>query len=355
MIINTIKILLPTTLTFLIGIALTPMLTNYMYKHKLWKKKLRTEALDITNDEFGKIHNGTAEISTPRVGGIVIWLSALVCVAIMWSLSKIFPFEILAKFDFFSKSQTLIPLASLILGSVIGLFDDYVQIKGGDGRIANDDIKFRYSKIFSILFVGVLIALWFYFKLGITSIAVPFSQIPLELGILFIPFFVLVMVATYSTSIIDGLDGLAGGVLGIIFGAYAAIAFGKNMIDIAALSGVISGGILAFLWFNIPPARFYMGETGIVGLMVILTVIAFLTDTVLILPLIALPLVATTLSAIIQITSYKYFGKRRVFKIAPLHHHFRAIGWSSEKVVMRYWVVSVVCALLGVVLALISR
>jgi phospho-N-acetylmuramoyl-pentapeptide-transferase len=187
-----------------------------------------------------------------------------------------------------------------------------------------------------------------------TSIAIPFSTSALYLGGLFIPFFVIILVAVFSTSVIDGIDGLAGGVLAIIFAAYAAIAFGKNMIDIAALSAVISGGIMAFLWFNIMPARFYMGETGIMGLMVVLTVFAFLTNTVLVLPLIAFPLVASSASSLIQIISYKYFGKRRVFKIAPLHHHFRAIGWTPAKVVMRYWVVSVICAILGVVVSLIS-
>jgi phospho-N-acetylmuramoyl-pentapeptide-transferase len=164
----------------------------------------------------------------------------------------------------------------------------------------------------------------------------------------------MVLVATFSTSVIDGMDGLAGGVLAIIFGAYAGIAFGKDMVDIAALCGVISGSILAFLWFNVPPAKFYMGETGILGLTVLLTVVAFLTDTVLLLPLIALPLVATSASNVIQITSYKYFNKKRVFKIAPLHHHFHALGWSREKIVMRYWIVGMIAAIAGVVLALIS-
>src|SRR5690606_31778997 len=117
---------------------------------------------------------------------------------------------------------------------------------------------------------------------------------------------------------------------------------------------VISGAILAFLWFNIPPARFYMGETGMMGLLIVLTVIAFLTDTVLVLPLIALPLVISSASSLIQIVSYKYFGKRRVFKIAPLHHHFRAMGWSREKVVMRYWIVSIICAMLGIIIVFIS-
>jgi phospho-N-acetylmuramoyl-pentapeptide-transferase len=162
------------------------------------------------------------------------------------------------------------------------------------------------------------------------------------------------MLSVFSTSVIDGMDGLAGGVMGIIFTAFAVIAFVHNQIDISALCAVIAGGILAFLWFNIPPARFYMGETGILGLTVTLSVISFLTNSSLLLPIIAFPLVATSLSVIIQIFTYKHFNKKRFFKVAPLHHHFEAIGWSREKVVMRYWIISVVFAIIGVIVALVS-
>jgi phospho-N-acetylmuramoyl-pentapeptide-transferase len=162
------------------------------------------------------------------------------------------------------------------------------------------------------------------------------------------------MLGTFSGSVIDGLDGLSGGVLASCFTAFAAIAFLGSQYDISALSGAIAGGILAFLWFNIPPARFYMGETGMVSLTVVLAVIAFLTNAVLLLPIIALPLVATSLSVIIQTRVYKYFGHRRVFRVAPLHHHFQALGWPREKVVMRYWIVSVICAITGVILFIVS-
>jgi len=350
MIINVIKIFLPTTLAFLIGIALTPRLTTYMYTHKLWRRTKRNEIGDITNVDYKKIHDGESEVSTPRVGGIIIWLSTIVCIALMWALSKIMPSELTAKLDFYSRSQTLVPLAALLFGAAIGLVDDIAQIRGTIERISH-----RYIKILIVMGLGALIGTWFFAKLGITTIAVPFSNVPIELGVLFIPFFIIVLVAVFSTSVIDGMDGLAGGVFAVIFSAYAAIAFGQNQVDIAALCGVIAGSILAFLWFNIPPARFYMGETGILGLTVLLTVVAFLTDTVLILPLIALPLVATTASNIIQITGYKYFGKRRVFRIAPLHHHFHALGWSKEKIVMRYWIVSIIAAIMGVVIVLLSK
>jgi phospho-N-acetylmuramoyl-pentapeptide-transferase len=154
--------------------------------------------------------------------------------------------------------------------------------------------------------------------------------------------------------VIDGIDGLSGGVMTTIFTSYAVIAFVNNQIDISALCAVIAGGTLAFLWFNIPPARFYIGETGMLALTVTLSVISFLTNSVLVLPIIALPLVLTSLSVIIQTTSYKYFNKHRVFKVAPLHHHFEAIGWSKEKVVMRYWIFSVVFAIVGAIIVLVG-
>lgn len=354
MILNVIKIFLPTALAFAFGILITPRLTDFLYKHKMWKKTARNDAADITNNDFKQIHNKEEELSTPRLGGIVIWGSVILAISTMWLMSRVFPSDLSMKLDFFSRNQTLIPLAALLLGSFIGLIDDLLQVTDGAKAYANDSISYRKTKILTVILIGALLGSWFYFKLGVTSIAIPFSENVLHLGWLFVPFFIFVLLATFSTSVIDGIDGLAGGVLAIIFGAYAAIAFGKGQIDIAALCGVVSGSILAFLWFNIPPARFYMGETGILGLLVLLTVVAFLTDTVLLLPLIALPLAATSVSVVLQICSYKYFGKRRVFKVAPLHHHFRALGWPLYKVVMRYWVVSVICAIMGIVIAFVS-
>ena len=153
---------------------------------------------------------------------------------------------------------------------------------------------------------------------------------------------------------VDGLDGLAGGLLAIIFMAYAVIAFFQQQIDLAAFCAVVAGATLAFLWFNIPPARFYMSETGILGLTVTLTTVAFLTNSVIVLPLIAFPLTLTSLSVTLQLLSKKFFGKK-IFKIAPLHHHFEALGWPPYKVVMRYWVIGIVSAITGLIIVLIGR
>lgn len=350
--IDVLKVVVPSVLTFFIGIFITPFFTNLFYKHKMWKKSARTEAGDITNDHFSKVHNTSAELSTPRIGGVIIWISVFLTVIVIYLLSVLFPTNLTEKLNFFSRSQTLIPLATLLLASLIGLVDDLLQIFG-KGGYAKDPLIYRKIKIICITLIGLVISFWFFDKLEATSIHIPFDG-ELELGLWFIPFFVLVMLAVFSSSVIDGMDGLAGGVMAVIFTSYSVIAFINNQIDIAALCAVLAGGILAFLWFNIPPARFYMGETGMLGLTVTLSVVAFLTNSVLVLPIIAIPLVATSLSDILQMTSYKYFGKRRVFKVAPLHHHFEAIGWSREKIVMRYWIISVVFAIVGVIVSLTS-
>jgi phospho-N-acetylmuramoyl-pentapeptide-transferase len=270
----------------------------------------------------------------------------------VYLLSIFFQTDLTEKLNFWSRSQTYVPIGALILASIIGLADDMLQIFG-KGSYAKDPLIYRKIKIICITLIGLGISYWFYDKLEFTSVHIPFGG-ELELGLWFIPFFIVVMLGVFSSSVIDGMDGLSGGVMSIIFTAYSLIAFANNQIDIAVLCAVIAGATLAFLWFNIPPARFYMGETGILGLTVTLSVIAFLTNSVLVLPLIALPLVATSLSVVIQITSYKYFGKRRVFKVAPLHHHFEALGWPRTKIVMRYWVISLVCAISGVIIHIVS-
>ena len=162
------------------------------------------------------------------------------------------------------------------------------------------------------------------------------------------------MILLFSSGIVDGIDGLSGGVFASIFAAYGGIAFFRGQIDIAAFCGVILGALLAFLWFNIPPARFYMGESGMLGLTTSLTVVAFLTDSIFVLPLIGFILMVEVASDIIQFLSKRFRGKK-VFLIAPIHHHFEAIGWPSYKVTMRFWIISSVAAIIGMVVALIGR
>lgn len=317
----------------------------------MWKRFSRNGATSTT--DFPKIHNEEAELRTPRVGGIIIWASVILAVLIFWLVSEIFPGETTAKMNFLSRNQTLIPFFTLILGAVVGLWDDLIQIYGS-GRFARDDASWRNWKILLVGLMSLAVGYWFFYKLGMDSIRIPFDG-DLYLGIFIIPLFVLVTLATFSSGVIDGIDGLSGGVFASIFAAYSAIAFTNNQIDLAAFSGVLAGAILAFLWYNIPPARFYMGETGMMSLTLTLATMAFLTNSVLVLPLVAMPLVVTSLSVIIQMTSKKLRGGKRVFLLAPLHHHFEALGWPSYKVTMRYWIISVVFSILGIIFFIISR
>jgi phospho-N-acetylmuramoyl-pentapeptide-transferase len=351
MYLNLIKIFVPTAFAFFLGLLFTPIATHFFYKYKMWKKYSRS--IDTTAPDFTKIHNEKEELKTPRVGGIIIWVSILVTSLVFYFTSIFFPSADTEKINFLSRNQTLIPLFTLLVGSFIGLWDDLIQIYG-TGKFARDDKSWRKWKALLVTLISFLIGVWFFYKLGMVSIHIPFGG-EVYLGILIIPFFIIVALATFSGGVIDGIDGLSGGVLASIFAAYSVIAYANNQVDIATFSGVVTGAILAFLWFNIPPARFYMGETGIMGLTITLATLAFLTDSVLILPIVALPLVITTSSVLLQMFSKKWRGGKRLFKIAPLHHHFEAIGWSSYKVTMRFWILSVVFAIIGIILAVISR
>ncbi|MBU1046440.1 hypothetical protein KKH36_01505 [Patescibacteria group bacterium] len=351
MLLDVVKIFVPWTVSFFIGLAIAPALTHYLYKHKMWKKTSgKQKGLGGGGTPiFNKLHK-EKDTGTPRMGGIVIWMSVLITIFIFWLISWLYPTDFTQKMDFMSRGQTWLPLFTLIAGSLVGLFDD-ILVVSGKGKYIAGGLSLK-ARILIVLWIGLIGAFWFYFKLDVTSVLIPFIG-EWYLGLFFIPFFMLVMLALFASGVIDGIDGLSGGVMGTIFSAYAGIAFFQNQIDLAAFCAVIVGGILAFLWFNIPPARFYMSETGILGLTVTLTVVAFLTGQVLVLPIIAFPLFATVLGNIIQVASKKIRGKK-VFLVAPIHHHFEALGWPSYKVVMRYWVISIIFAIMGMVIALIG-
>lgn len=350
-----IKVFLPTALSFFIGIAITPLVSRELYKHKAWKKKAGKGSGygGGGTPVFDELHR-EKDTNTPRLGGIVIWASVALTVLLIAVLEILFPQTVFGKLDFLSRSQTWLPLFALFVGAAVGFVDDILTIKDTGTHFAGGlPLSQRLLVVFATaLFSGW----WFYEKLEVTSVSLlGFTQV--ELGVWFIPFFVFVAVCIYMSSVIDGIDGLSGGVFMFIFAAYAGIALLQNQIDIAALCATIVGGILAFLWFNIPPARFYMTETGIMALTMTLTVIAFMTDTlgegegVSVLPVIGFLLVLTVLTNTIQIVSKKFFG-RKVFKIAPLHHHFEASGWPAYKVTMRYWILGFIAAVMGILLTI---
>ncbi|KKU27199.1 MAG: Phospho-N-acetylmuramoyl-pentapeptide-transferase [Candidatus Magasanikbacteria bacterium GW2011_GWA2_46_17] len=346
------RVLIPAATAFIIGILVTPIITHYLYKYRAWKKHPGKIAFDGTQaSEFYRLHRQN-EVKAPRMGGIVIWSSVLLTILGIAIIAKFVPSVKILELDFLSRGQTWIPLAALIIGSAAGLIDDLMVIR------PNKDGMALRLRLFFVVLLSSCAGWWFWHKLGVTSVNNPFGT-PFELGWLIIPLFVLISLAVYASGIIDGIDGLSGGVFGSIFASYSIIAFAQNQIDLAAFSAAIVGGLLAFLWFNIPPARFYMSDTGTMGLTLSLAVIAFMTDSlgggfgIAVLPIIGGLLVLTVASNIAQIVSKKFLGKK-LLRIAPLHHHFEAIGWPGYKVVMRYWVLSIVFAFAGVIIAIVS-
>ncbi len=351
MILNVLKTFGLSAVAFFIAFSVTPILTHYLYKFKAWKKSVRTKAISGEDTViFNKFHKDK-EIGTPRMGGILIWLSTIFVTLLFFLAYKIFPGQLTTKLNFLSRSQTWLPLFTLFSASLIGLVDDLLQISG-KGAYIGGGLSLK-KRIALVAILGLIGGWWFFYKLGMHSVLVPFYG-ELQLGFLFIPFFVMVMLAVFSGGVIDGLDGLSGGVFGSIFAAYAGIAFFQNQIDLAAFCAVLSGSILAFLWFNIPPARFYMGETGILGLTTTLTVVAFLTKSVLVLPIIAAPLVMASGSVILQLLSKKFL-KKKLFLAAPIHHHFEGKNWPAYKVTMRFWVIGIVFAIIGMVIVIIGQ
>ncbi len=351
-IIDVIKVFTPATLAFFIGIIITPFISHFLYTHHMWKKKAGKKGLGDGGKDtplFNELHKGK-EVGTPKMGGVIIWISALLTIVFLWVLANIYPTFITEKLSFLSRDQTWLPLFTLLVGAIIGLIDDYFEVSGKSDYFSGGlSLAKRLTVVFAVSVAG---AWWFYEKLEVSSVIVPFVGI-FDIGLLFIPFFILVMLGVYSSGVIDGIDGLAGGVFAVIFSAYGVIAFSQSQINLAAFCFVIVGGLLAFLWFNIPPARFYMSETGSMSLTMTLGVVAFLTEQVILLPLIAFPLLVTTTSNIIQVASKKLRGKK-VFLIAPIHHHFEAKGWPGYKVTMRYWIISIVAGILGIIIALIG-
>lgn len=339
-----VKIAVLTTISFVIAMIFTPILTHFLYKYKMGKQIRDSESAPIMSSMHAK------KSGTPVMGGVLIWGTTLALALVFFYLNKVFD-GFWANLDFLTRSQTWLPLGVLVATAIIGLIDDYLNVKKigpfGGG------LRFRY-KIWIYLIIAVIGAWWFYFKLDWDILRIPFVG-NFEIGWWIIPVFIAIIVGTsFSVNQTDGLDGLAGGTLMTSFAAFGIIAFTQGKFELAAFCGVIIGALLAFLWFNINPARFFMGDTGSMALGVTLGVLAMLTNTVLILPIIGLIFVIEALSTIIQLLSKKLRKGKKVFISAPIHHHLEARGWPEPKIVMRFWVISWVMAAIGVVLALMD-
>ncbi|MFI5260328.1 MAG: hypothetical protein ACHQU0_00855 [Candidatus Paceibacteria bacterium] len=347
------RVLIPSATSFALGIGFAPFLANVLYRAKAWKKKSgKGEGIGGGGTPIFDALHKEREVSTPRMGGILIWASVLATAFFFWicarSLDSFWP-----SLDFVNRRETWLPLFALAAGAFAGIIDDFLEITKGSGGLS------LARRLLIVGTIGLGGGWWFFAKLGVSSIGIPFGT-PLVLGWLIVPFFALITLAIYAGGTIDGLDGLAGGVFSIIFLVYAGIAFGEGQASLAAFAAAIAGSTLAFLWFNVPPARFYMSETGSMALTLALAMTAFASDSlaggvgVFVLPLVAFPLTATVITTLLQVFWKKAFHKK-LFRVAPIHHHFEALGWPAAKVTMRYWIITIITGVLGLAIALLAR
>lgn len=338
------KILTLTSLSFAFALALTPILTKFLYKYKLGKQIRNDGSTPI----FSKMH-GQKE-GTPTMGGILIWGTTVCLITIFWFLDIILGFSSFHWLNFMTRKETLLPIGALLGASLVGLADDWLDVRklGHKGR----GLRFRF-KIWLYALVAIIGAWWFYFKLGYDYLYIPFLG-NIYLGWVFIPFFILSVIGiSFAVNLTDGLDGLAGGTLMIAFLPIALISFIQGHENLTSLIGVICGALLAFLWFNVYPARFFMGDTGSMGLGVFLAVIAFLTNTITLLIFLGFIFFLEALSFFGQILWKKIFNKKLILS-APLHHHFEALGWPETKVTMRFWIIGAVMSIIGMIIFFIG-
>lgn len=328
-------------LAFAVAMALTPVYTHLAFKYKAWKKIRDTSTTGEKAPVFYKLHKQKHDRNIPTMAGIVILLAVVLSTMALNA----------GQTGEYWRSQLLLPLLAMVGAGMVGLLDDFINIRGQGLGVAGLRTKIKFSLI---LLISVLGALYFYFKLGYSQIHVP-AVGNFEIGWLYIPLFILVIIsAANAVNITDGLDGLAGGLLATAFSAYAVIAYFQGNYGIAGFCAAVVGAVLAYTWFNIYPARFFMGDVGSFSLGTALGVVAMLTDSVFVLPIIAAVFVVEAGSSALQIMSKKIF-KRKIFLSAPLHHHLEAIGWPETKVTMRLWVVGHIMGAVGLVLGLVGN
>jgi phospho-N-acetylmuramoyl-pentapeptide-transferase len=335
-----LKVLIVSFISFFLAILLIHPLLKFLKRQKVGK--------NIRNDGdtpvFSALH--ASKQGTPTMAGILIWFTVTVLIVGFWFLDRVLHIQFFHFLNFLTRKETLLPMGAFLGASFAGLFDDYLDLKGKGYK--GRGLRFRH-KILVYIAVAAIGAYWFYFKLGFSMVAIPFGP-DLNLHAWYILFFIFVVVgSSFAVNETDGLDGLAGGTLLFSFVAYTTIAYLEGFYQIAALSAAVIGALLAFLWMNIPPAKFFMGDTGSMGLGTLLAVIAFLVNGTLVLPFIGIVFVIEALSYFIQIFWRKVYKKKFLLS-APIHNHLQAKGWSESQVVMRFWIISMAFSVLGVII-----
>jgi phospho-N-acetylmuramoyl-pentapeptide-transferase len=341
-----VRIMVLTMISFIVALILAPLWLRVLKKYR-FGKHLREASVAPVFYQFHKNKEGV-----PTAAGVIIW-GTVVILAVFFGVMGIFFDGMWHYFNFISRPETYLPLTALVIAAVLGFIDDWLGVLHIGGA-SGGGLTVRWK---SVVYVGLALvgAWWFYVRLGWDVLNVPFFG-NVQIGVWYIPIFIFIVFASaFSANETDGLDGLLGGVSLFAFFALTAVSFSLHRYDLAAFCGVMIGALLAFLWSNIYPAKFMMGDTGSMSLGITIGVVAMLTNTALLLPFFAVILVIESMSVIIQITSKKLRHGKKVFRSSPIHHHFEALGWPESQITMRFWIISAVFVALGLAIFFVSR
>jgi len=328
--------LLLASISFLLAVGWGPLLIRLLRRYRIGKR-IRIDGPRGHQTKLG----------TPTMGGLMIVVPVLL-ITVALNIYNLLGRTVIGR-------SILVPLGVMLAYAVIGAVDD---IAGVRGMRRGEGFRARQKIVWELVFT-LLIALVLHFGLGLRSMALPGVAEKIDIGYLYIPIAMFVIIgSSNAVNMTDGLDGLAGIVVASAFVAYGVIAFLQGQVYLVRFCFTVVGACFAFLWYNAHPAQMFMGDTGSLALGATLGTVALMTGQWLLLPLVALVPVAETLSVIIQVAYFKYtkrrYGRgRRVFKMTPLHHHFELLGWSETQVVQRFWLVELMAAMAGVALALV--
>lgn len=282
------------------------------------------------------------KLGTPTMGGVMIILP-VVLITILLNASGLLGFTILGR-------SVILPMGVMILYAILGAVDDWAGLRG---QRAEKGMRARTKLLFQVL-IALVAALGLAFVLEIPIVYLPGVKGEIDLGYWYVPIAIFIIVgASNAVNLTDGLDGLAGLIAATVFIAYGGIAMLQGQIFLARFAFTLVGAIFGFLWFNVHPAKLFMGDTGSLALGATIGVVALMTGHWILLPLIAVIPFSETMSVILQIIYFKLTGGRRLFKMTPLHHHFELSGWSETQVVQRFWLISLMVVMVGVTLAFV--
>lgn len=284
-----------------------------------------------------------SKLGTPTMGGVMIVVPVMM-VTVLLNFAYLVGFNALGR-------SVLVPLGAMLIFAVLGAIDDWEGIRG---QRKAKGMRARTKFLFQVLF-GIVFALVLRYMLGSPDMYLPGVKGVVKLGFWYIPIAVFIIVSmSNAVNLTDGLDGLAGLLSATAFAAYGGIALIQGQVFLARFCFTVVGAIFGFLWFNVHPALLFMGDTGSLALGATLAVVALMTGQWLLLPIIAIIPTSTAMSVVLQVGYFKLTRGRRLFKMAPLHHHFELSGWSETQVVQRFWLISLMAAMVGVALAVVK-